>query len=292
MRLSRREHLLAVGGALSLAGCSTIPGQSGGLTVDAEFVDEPFPGGFDPLVFHRSQFADDRYRILVLYPNEDEHTLWSTREFETFTEEATGLYPTVAAERGSTFNHGTVLLDGRFAVYTADADTDTSVWVGDSLTDLEELGTVLRGHSDPGVYLDRDGTVHIYTEGDGDKTGPTSNTLKHFTTPADDLLRPEEQSIALDLSDRDWSTGDPEIFRIGETYYMLHDRTQGHPSYYIALSKSSDLFEWTVVDDKLTDLKGGDMEVARRDGIFHGFTEYSGDDEWGVGHWTLTTTRS
>lgn len=259
------------------------------ITFSTEFVGMPFDNGwFDPMTFHRRHFDDGRYRVLVEDPDTDEHRLYSTESFDSLTLENDDLYPSLDSGGGTSFQDNVVLPDGTFVLYRSLDDTGTTVFAGSSLSNVSKVGTVVSGFADCGVYYESGtDTIHVYTESDDKPSQPTSDILRHYTTPADDLTNETRESDALDLTDYQWSTGDPEVIEWGGTYYMFTDNTKNHPNYHIALCASDDLYNWSVVSENISPhRKGGDMSVTRVGNRLAGITEYSGSLT-GIGQWWL-----
>jgi hypothetical protein len=267
---------------------------NGQLSFSTEFVTDLFSDGYtDPLIFHREHFVDGDYRVIVHNTNTGEIELHTTTEFNSFTQESSDL-GYFSAGGGTNFQDHVVLDDGTFVLYDSLSDTDTRVWTGSDLTSLTNQGTVITGESDAGVYLDRpNDTIHIYTEDtDNIVSGePTSNALSHYTTTTTNLTSATQQSNAVDVTAKDWHTGDPDIIQVGEYYYMFLDNSTTHPAYNIALARSPDLDNWVVIADNITPQKlGGDMVVVRRGGIFEALVEFSGGGNSPIGHWRLYPT--
>ncbi len=246
--------------------------------------------GFDPLVFHKRHFDDDQYR--VLFKNDpfgvDETQLWKTADFSSWTQVSASI-----AGDADQFEDHIVLPDGTFVLYQSPTpDGGTSVWTGTELTDLTKQGTPIP-EPDGGVFYDRDtGTIHIYTEDQDHTTGPGADKLSHWTTPDDDLLDATKRRDAVDVREKPWHTGDPDIIEIEGTYYMFTDNTTNHPNYRIATLRSDNLYDWSIIQENSTPQRsGGDLTVTRHDGAFVGFTEYDNyadDGTPGVGRWEVS----
>ena len=246
--------------------------------------------GFDPLVFHKHHFSDGQYR--VIFKNDpfgiDETQLWKTPDFSSWTKVANSI-----AGDADQFEDHIVLSDGTFVLYQSpNQNGGTSVWTGEELTNLTKQGTPIP-EPDGGVFYDEaTGTIHIYTEDQDNTTGAGSDKLSHWTTPDDDLLDATKQRDALDLTGKSWHTGDPDIIEISGVYYMFTDNTTNHPNYRIAVFRSTNLYDWTLVQNSINPQRsGGDMTVTRYDGSFVGFTEYDNytdDRDFGVGQWEVS----
>ena len=269
------------------------PATDCNLGFDTSFTSIPVSDasdGFDPLVFHKRHFNDDEYR--VIFKNDpfgiDETQLWKTPDFSSWTKVANSI-----AGDADMFADHIVLPDGTFVLYQSSGQAgNTSVWTGKDLTNLTKQGAPIP-EPDGGVFYDEaDETVHIYTEDSDNTTGLGSDKLSHWTTPDDDLLNATKQPDAVDVTDRPWHTGDPDIIEISGTYYMFTDNTTNHPYYRIAVLRSQNLYDWTLVQKNINPQRsGGDMVVTRYDGSFVGFTEYDNyaqDQNFGVGQWEVS----
>lgn len=264
--------------------------SAGEAMFSAQFRGEVWTGDEkDPVVFHRSYFPDNEYRVIIIRPNTNETPLYRTPDFSSWTEITADLLPTEPSGGGSNFQDQVRLPNGIWVLYRSVNDDYTDIYTSPDLRTLTRQGTVLPDTADAGAVLDQaTDTIHIYTEA-ATGTGPTSSILEHHTTSTDDLLTSTQHSNAIDVSNRSWSTGDPDFVQVGGTYYMFHDRTAPeHTNYYIAVSRSDDLYNWTMLTDQLTTVYGGDMAATRRNGTLEALTEFSGADTQGVGHWTLT----
>jgi hypothetical protein len=248
--------------------------------------------GTDPIIIHHSHFDDDEYRFVI---SDGGWVLRKTPNFESgsYTTIDTDIRPTT--DTGDLQDH-IVLPDGTFVVYDGrGSPSETYAYTGQSLTNLSTKGRVIDGYTDCGAfYNEDDGTIHLYTEGDS-TTVASSPIVRHYTTPDDDLLTSTRQADALDLSSKNWKTGDAGVLQLGEYYYMFldHHYPSSGSNYRIALARSPDLFEWTVVSENFTGrVAGGDMRAAKaKDGItYHALTEFS--QGGGVGLWRLWVTPS
>jgi len=260
---------------------------------ETRFTGIPVPDaddGFDPLVFHKRHFSDGQYR--VIFKNDpfgiDETQLWKTPDFSNWTKVSNSI-----AGDADQFEDHIVLPNGTFVLYQSPTQNGgTSVWTGQELTNLTKQGTPIP-EPDGGVFYDETtGTIHIYTEDQDNTTGAGSDKLSHWTTPDDDLLDATKQRDALDLTGKSWHTGDPDIIEVSGVYYMFTDNTTNHPNYRIAVLRSTNLYDWTLIQNSINPQRsGGDMTVTRYDGSFVGFTEYDNyadDRNFGVGQWEVS----
>jgi hypothetical protein len=234
----------------------------------------------DPIIFHKSHYSDDEYRVIT----HDSSTtpLWRTPDFASFTQ----ISSDILGDHDT--SDGFLRDDGTYVIYCGGGG-GTEVFSGSDLTSLSPLGTFLSGKNDAGVFYDSDAdTVHIYTEDSG---SPSTNVIYHHTTPASSLLSATQQSDAIDTSNRDWKTGDPDLIELGGYYYMFIDRSKIHPQYRIALFRSPNLHDWELVDANITaGVNGGDMVVTRNGPRLEGLTEFAGPDTSAIGHWRLYPT--
>lgn len=258
------------------------------------FVSEPWPTGYDPLVFHGDNFADGQHRVLFMVVSSHKE-LHKTADFETFTLVNSDWLPSIGNTGQTTFQDHVVLGDGTFALYQNDAiDSRTAVWTGDA-DDIDagtvtRLGRVLTTEGDCGTFYDATtDTVHIYSEDVDSPFGSVSSSkLSHYTTPGDDLLNATQQDDAIDTGGT-WGTGDPAIVEAFGSYWMFCDYTLEHPAYWVALYRSDDLYSWELVTEKLTESTGvraGDFDVIRDGDRFIALSEYTGGNA-GIGVWEL-----
>lgn len=276
---------------------SAIPGTKElPLSWESKLIDEPFPDGMDPVLYHRDNFQDNEYRIIFTNTSTNKFELWKTPDFTSgsYTQINSDLFPNEATGGANTFQDGAVRKDGTFLLYQNDGSDGTGVWKGGDLQSLTYLGTVISTENDCGVYYEEPtDTVHIYTEDADNQIGVGSKKLSHWTTPANDLTNATQQQDAVDVKDRVWKTGDADITKIGNYYYLFADRTRedvgGHPSYNTAVWISKDLYNWSILSPRVTRELAGDLTIVKRDGIYEGFSEYSGGD-FGIYHFQLYPT--
>ncbi|WP_425399656.1 LamG-like jellyroll fold domain-containing protein [Aeoliella sp.] len=254
------------------------------------FVNEPFGSNtFDPLIFDKIHFGDNEYRCLILHNNDQTFKLYRTADFSTFTLLDADWHSEIEVSGETTFQDHFVRSDGTFVLYQNDGDdTTTAVWTGPDLENITRLGQVLNNEGDCGVYYDAETeTVHIYTEDADNPFGSVSaSVLSHWTTPAFDLLNATQQANAVDLGDR--GTGDPDVIKLGDKYFLFCDNTDAHPNYNVACYQSDDLTNWTKNRLRILPIKGGDLDLVKTsDTQWIGMTEYSDSDESGVGLFTI-----
>lgn len=288
---ARTRNLHAMAPSHQLAGRG-LAGQT--VTFETEYVGSLFGSDYyDPLVVHHTHFTDNQYRVIAQNVSTNDHELHKTpdpTDKSAYTLIESDILPNRQTGGGYSLQDHVVLPDGRFALYESIDDANgigTAVWTGESLTDLTNHGRVL-DWPDCGAFLDHDGTIHIYPEGSQLAGEPSSDILRHYTTPWTDLTTATRQADAIDVSAENWHTGDPDIIQVGGYYYMFMDRTVSHPTYQIAVARSTNLTDWTLVNDAITLTKGGDIAITQMGGRLVGLTEFDGSDEAGIGARWLT----
>ena len=195
---------------------------------------------------------------------------------------------------GTSFSWGRIGPDGKYYLYRTIRDEYTELWVGKTLIELENKGMVL-DESDTGGYYDPEERVwHIYYEAKS-AGGPHGDAIGHAVSS--DGVNWKKVGIALDVSDKPWHTGDPDIIRVGKTYHMFIDRTASehdHTRYYIAWATSEDLNNFKLRDEKITDWYGGDacVRFAPTESRFFMYQEFYGADSRGVGYATMPVPSS
>jgi len=179
--------------------------------------------------------------------------------------------------------------DGKYYVYTSVRDSYTCLYIGDSLETLKPWGKVL-DYSDSGGFYDPDtDTWHLFAEVDPAEGDPCGWAIGHWTSK-DGKTGWVYHGKAIDLraEGKDWHTGDPDIIKINDVYYMFIDHTDPnmdhHPYYYIHVYYSKDLFNWKEIG-QVTTRYGGDacVRLDPETGIFYMFNEYWYAPSQGVG---------
>lgn len=276
------------------------------FTFRSEYMGQPFSGGNgNPCILHRSLFDDGQYRVLVHnYGNtngDDTKDLYKTSDFESFaliSDDWLSSEPVL-----DNFQDHVVLSDGTIVLAQNDNDQNTiTFWTAADGAAFESgnLTEVATPISEPDcgmVYERSTGTIHVYTEDTDNVVGVGSDKLSHFEVDENDLTTATQVADAIDVTNVPWHTGDPDLIRLGDYYYMFTDQTASHPDYRIAVYRSTDLDNWTLIQEAVLNRPGGDLVVTRRDGVLEGFTEYDGDtglDGDGlvsnVGQWRLYPT--
>lgn len=262
------------------------------------YLREPFPLGYDPVIFPGGQFGDGQHRVLVMFSGAGKRTLYKTSDFSTFTTVLDDWVSSEPSDGANTFQDAVVLDDGTFVLYQNDgSEGTTAVWTG-TAADIDagtitRQGRVLSSGGDCGAFYESPtDLIHIYTE---DPTNPfgsvSSDRLLHFTTPADDLLNATQRADAINTGGT-WGTGDPDIIEYGGQFWLFTDYTEGHPTYWVALYRSDDLDTWELIDSKFTEVdgtRGGDFDVIDVGDHLIAMSEYtgSGGGDIGVGVWQL-----
>ena len=260
-------HIVALTAVLALAFApcaSTAADYDGGhgiILKDMEPVTEwewtrkgPAPGWNDPVIFVE---PDRKYPYRMYVHAKGGQDLYRSKNCADWTKIANDVLPSGG---GTNFNWGRKGPDGRYYLYRSVKDEYTELWVGNTLTELKNMGKVL-DKPDAGGYYDPDtDTWHMYYEGVPGKGSPCSLTINHAVSQ--DGIHWTKKGIALDIRSRDWKTGDPDVIRIGDTYHMFVDRTAPeHTKYKIAWATSEDLDSFKLREEPITDWYGGDACV-------------------------------
>lgn len=285
--------LLGVGLLVLLGGCSesdpeSYPGSYGTILTDMAEVTEwnwkkkdSSVGRNDPVIFVEPE-RQHPYHMYVHPEEEGGQTLYRSQNAADWEKVAEDVIP---AGGGTNFNWGRIGPDGRYYLYRTVEDSITELWTGESLTDLENQGTVLE-ESDTGGYYDPEtGTWHIYYEAFPAEGSPCGRGIGHAVS--DDGVHWSKEGIVLDIRDRKWKTGDPDVVRIGNTYHMFIDyTTPDHPAYKIAVATSDNLSSFQLrQEEPITTWLGGDacVRYVPEQERFVMYQEYYGEDTSGVG---------
>lgn len=280
-------------GAALLGGCTSSPSTDVGAgTILPDFPEiEAWEwtkkgssvGATDPVLFVEPERAFP-YRMYV-HAEGGQH-LYKSKDAANWTEVASDVLP---AGGGTNFNWGRKGPDGRYYLYRTVRDSVTELWVGETLTELQNEGTVLDEPDTGGYYDPETGTWHMYYEMYPAEGSPCGRGLGHSVS--EDGVHWEKKGVALDIRDETWKTGDPDVVRIGDTYHMFIDYTApDHPRYNIALATSSDLSSFSLRGEQpITDWFGGDASVryVPDQNRFVMYQEFFGEDAHGVG-WAVS----
>lgn len=184
-------------------------------------------------------------------------------------------------------NDKITLPDGRYVFLDTNDDTlDTDLFVSDpDFSNIERLGQFCEWPDAGGILGPHGKRIHVYPEGEQYPDEPTSDYLRHYSAPVDDLLNVTDHGRAIDVSAFDWHTGDPEVTRLGGTYILFLDRAVSHPNYRIGYYWSDDLYNWHLGSDQITTQVGGDISVLAEGGMLHGLTEFSTGSN--IGYWRI-----
>ncbi len=189
---------------------------------------------------------------------------------------------------GTAYNWGRKVGDTYYLFKTV-SDTWTDVYTGTNLSTLTNRTRL--EETDCGGFYDADTTLwHMYCEDTGVGAQPTAWSLNHLTAyNATDANNWTEVGIAFNATDLGWHTGDPDLMRIGDKYYMFVDKSDTHPTYEIAMltGDTPDSFEFQRV---VTTVNGGDLCIRwfPTENRFIGFTEYTGAGKDVLGIWNAT----
>ncbi|PSR00659.1 MAG: hypothetical protein BRD48_00575 [Bacteroidetes bacterium QS_9_68_14] len=186
---------------------------------------------------------------------------------------------------GTNFNWGRIGPDGRYYLYRTVNDDHTELWVGETLTEIENQGTVTQKSDTGGYYDPGTGTWHLYYEAIPAENSPCGYAIGHATSP--DGVDWTDRGLVLDVRGRGgWKTGDPDVVRVGDTYHMFVDRTApDHPRYKIAWASSGRLDDFELREEPVTDWLGGDacVRYVPEQERFVMYQEFFGEDRRGVG---------
>lgn len=264
-------------------------------TLIARRLGQPFVGD-NPCMFHADHFDDGQHRLLIQVQN-DHRELYKTADFVTWTTIDLDWMPDQEVQLGArTFQDSVVLPDNTILLYQNDnTEGRTAVWTG-TPADLDagtmtKVGRIVMTGGDAGAFHDPvTDLIHIYVEDQDSPFGSASSSkIRHWTTPVDDLLNATNEGIAADTGGS-WGTGDPDIVKIGDTYYMFSDYTVSHPTYWVALWSSKDLYNWRLETPTLTQpagFRGADFDAIDVGGRLIATSEYDNDENNRLGLWEI-----
>jgi hypothetical protein len=270
--------------------CTSVDTEMTGQWMEWEHQGNLEFGLYDPVIFVEPD-REYPYRVLVA-PDNRRMDLYRSEDMREFERVATDLE---GDEFASNFNWGRKV-DGRYYLFRTLRENKTELWTGDSLTNLNNRGVVLPEADTGGFYDAETGTWHIYYQQDADSTdddkfGPNTDLLVHATSQ--DAVNWTRRGVALNVSDRPWKAGDPDVVRVDDRYYMFVDQTESHPNYHIYLAVSENLSRFESVG-RVTETCGGDAKVryAPTRGEFVMLTEFGGEDISGIGVQTSNGPRN
>lgn len=262
----------------------------------SEFLDEPFPTMLDPMIFDGTHYPDGDHRVVMGEPGAGgARSLYkASPDFQAWTLVKTN-WMSAAGEGGVWTFQDATWDGGRFLLYQNDGtDTSTAVWTG-TPADVENetitrVGQVLANAGDCGAFYDAaSGLVHIYAEDSASPFGSVSSSrLLHYTTPPGNLTDATFVGVAIDTGGA-WGTGDPDVFEHDGSYWLIADYTEDHPTYWVALYRSTDLTNWSLVEKRWsaeTGVHGGDWDVIRTAGGMFALGEFAHSGN-GVGLWAI-----
>jgi len=236
----------------------------------------------DPVADYQSD-DENPYKLVMKYDDRraELHESSDLSSWTQVSEDITPDYPMT----GNDGPQGMVTVDGTKHLYYTHNEEGMRLFSGPSLTELSDQGTVLDGETDGGVYH-VEGTYYLFTE-TFPAPGPSGNGIRAYTSSNPDGPWTDEGAV-VDVRDQNWYIGDPEVARINGEYWLFTDRDIDHPNYVTAMWRGDDLLNgWTLTDDHINAGWGGDMEVIDDGETIHGFTEFYGSEQAGVGHWEI-----
>jgi len=248
--------------------------------------------GTDPLVF-RTPSQSYEYWLYTQNPNGNNYqSLYKSNDYDNDLSNwilENSDVTTVTDGSGTNFQTGYLHDNGDAIILQTVNDSWTRVYKVNNynFANPENLGELCDNYDlkDTGIYYE-DNTWYVYAEGPSAGGDPTSNYIYLYEN-ADSGVRGtyENMGTVLDVSGESWDTGDPEVKKISDNYYMFSDYCVGHPSYYLTLSKSgSPTGTFTLQSPKQkTSVKGGDAEPENTEDGWKTYTEFTGDDEAGIG---------
>jgi hypothetical protein len=193
-----------------------------------------------------------------------------------WTDAATDLF-SGAPNSGSTEPSDYVYDGATYYIYAMDdTASDVVYFTGSDWTSLTYQGSVGIADQDVGSWIEPDDTTHLFAEDSDYQSGLSSNKMSHWVAPSPSGPFSEVET-ALDLTDKPWKGGDPDISEINGWYVMMLDNDTNHPFYGSASAISRDLYEWQLIAEDIKNGMGGDLTVERDGaGDLVGFCELSG----------------
>lgn len=263
--------------------------RHGRVVPAAEFVGYPdlidVTDTSDPAVDYVSGDPEP-YKLSVYDQSAGVNEFYTSPDLDTWNQQTDNLLPA----SGPTVQDYVYDSGGTLHVYTSIADSDTGHHSGSDWLSLGSETIALSGGADCGAYFEN-GTYYLFVEADLVSGEPTGNKIDLYTSgsPASGFSR---VGTMIDVNNKSWSTGDVDVELIDGSYYMFMDRNDGHPTYHTALAKSDSLDSgWTIISEQMNTKQGGDMDVLEINNTIHGFTEYTGWSESGVGQWEIHLDR-
>ncbi|REA00189.1 hypothetical protein DEQ92_20260 [Haloferax sp. Atlit-6N] len=236
------------------------PHTESGTTID---IDTSNPKFTDPVPRWDSSESDP-LRILLYNGTGEKTEFWTASSLDdTDWTRVNGDVTSGFTPDGTLTLQDWIEIDGTYYVYGTDS-FQTRVFSGPDFGNLTHQASIV-DEPDGGVYYEEStGEIHLYTEDPDEAVGVGSDKLSHYvsTSPTSGFSK---VGTALDITDRSWHTGDPDIKMIDGVYWMHTDNTSAHPHYGTALARSEDLYSWEIVREDVKEAKGGDLSLFFND---------------------------
>jgi len=189
---------------------------------------------------------------------------------------------------------------GYWYIYTSYQDSYTRLYIGNpELTNVTLWGQIFANESDGGGFYDPDsGIWHFFPESKSIAGEPCGWAIGHITSPngkTNWTWHPD--IIDIQALGYNWHTGDCDVIKVDDTYYMFVDHTDpdngNHPYYWIHCFKSTNLYNWTEVG-QVTTYYGGDacVRYIPEKGKFYMFNEFWGGPGEKTGYQIYTPSQT
>lgn len=166
------------------------------------------------------------------------------------------------------------IVDGTVHAYAG--QTGTTVWTGETLTDLALQGRISNTFGDPGCYFDQDtGEMHLFYEmGDPPDTDYSGEYIGHSVSP-DGVSDWEHLDPVIDTTGVDYDVGDPRIIKVGDIYHLFVDYNRDEGLERIVHYYGTQLSEFERDEVVVT---GGDMDDdIDASAVSHSYAKAVGD---------------
>ncbi len=167
--------------------------------------------------------------------------------------------------------------------------TETHLYSGKTFdAKLQYRGKVLDGYNDCGCFFEpEEKKWYLYCEDDSAPGEPCGYALRLFTSK--DGFSFTDEGRVISLKHGGWHTGDPDIVKIDDTYYMFCDHCEKHPFYNTHLFTSQDLFHWKDEGIATSHIWAGDpcVRYVPEEGQFIMWNEFwntTGQGDYGIGY--------